>query len=505
MIKKPVSRRTFIKGAGLALGASVLSSCAPATVTVVQTQVVEVEKQVTSVVKETQVVEKVVESVVTATPLPTAPPEPVVMDIWFNTDIPDINVEWKPDPENEEFKKQWYFGGLGRAIFKPWLEKHPGVSMKITTHSWDWDLRQNQLMGLAAGIYPDTTYGEAYVNEFVQLGVFNTVSDSVKAQFAEGTYAGATVDGKTYGLAKSSGADVLFINLTLWEKAGLDRTKLPTTWEELVTACNAISAVNNSPTWGNTCYYTYGPGGDSYGQAMRILHWFNQNGAPLGDNVGTPFANIEKAAETWMFHNDLMWSSTENLISQAESEAGSGKLFNDGVIAVKPGWNNDATSVGEGGVDGTAIQFPLPPGGKPSTIVIGNDIHSPLKGGKYPDLAVTLIEESLVNEEAQYFLSNNCGIWIPALKSILEKSATFDKLAGYKTETAQNIVRITMDTLLNGGAGPLPGWPKNGSRIWTAWNDMYGRIWKGKLSKDDIQKELDTLQTTIEGLVKKSG
>jgi hypothetical protein len=34
---------------------------------------------------------------------------------------------------------------------------------------------------------------------------------------------------------------------------------------------------------------------------------------------------------------------------------------------------------------------------------------------------------------------------------------------------------------------------------------MYGRIWKGKMSKEDIQKELDTLQTTIEGLVKKTG
>ena len=28
----------------------------------------------------------------------------------------------------------------------------------------DWDLRQNQLMSLAAGIVPDVTYGEAYVN-----------------------------------------------------------------------------------------------------------------------------------------------------------------------------------------------------------------------------------------------------------------------------------------------------------------------------------------------------
>jgi ABC-type glycerol-3-phosphate transport system substrate-binding protein len=313
------------------------------------------------------------------------------------------------------------------------------------------------------------------------------------------------VGGKHYGIPKSSGADVLFINLTLWDKAKLDRTKLPTTWDELVTACQAIQKVNNSAKFGNTCYYTYDPAGDTYGCAMRILQWFNQNGCPLGDNVGTPTANVAKAADTWKFHNDLMWTSTEPLIMQAESEGGSGKLFNDGVIAVKPGWNNDATSVGDGNIDGTAIQFPTPPGGKPATIVIGNDMHSALKGGKNPDLAITLVEESLVNEDAQAFLANNCGIWIPALKSQLEQADTYDKLAGYKTDTAKKIVKVTMKTLLTGGSGPLPGWPKNGSRIWAAWNDVGHRVWKNKMAVPDIQKELDTLQKTIEGLLVKTG
>lgn len=508
MQKKPLSRRDFVRGIGFAVGASVLSACgaqAPATVIVKET--VEVEKVVEKTVKETvkETVQVEVEKAVTVTPMPTAPPEPVVLDVWWNTDLPDLNKEWKPDPENEEFKKQWYWGGLGRQMFKGWLEKNPGVSMKITSHSWDWDLRQNQLMAAAAGIFPDTTYGEAYVNEFVQLGMFNSVSDASAKLFAEGTTRGATYKGKVYGLPKSSGADVLFINLALWDKAGLDRAKPPTTWEELVAACQAISKINKNDKWGNTCYYTYGPGGDSYGQAMRILHWFNQNGAPLGDDLGVPSANSEKSVETWMFHNDLMWTSTENLISQAEGEGGSGKLFNDGVIAIKPGWNNDATSVGEGNIEALAIPFPTPAGGKPATIVIGNDIQSPLKGGKNPDLAIKMLEETVTDPDTQAWLANNAGIWIPALKSLLEQHKTYDKLGGYKTDTAKTMVRVTMDTLLNGNSGPLPGWPKNGSRIWTSWNDMYGRIWKGKLGKDDIKKELDTLQSTIEGLVRKSG
>ena len=480
MQKQTITRRDFIKGASLAVGGSILAGCAP-------------------------VVTRNVVVTATAGASPSQAAEPVVLDVWWNSDIPDLTTEWKQDPENEQYKKQWNWGGLARQMYPPFLEKHPGIKLNITGHSWDADLRQNQLMALAAQIIPDVTYGEAYVNEFAQLGVFSPVSDASAKLFPSGTTRGATKDGKVYGLPMSSGADVLFINLALWDKAGLDRTKLPKTWDELVTAAQAISKASTNDKWGNNAYYTYGPAPDTYGTAMRILHWFNQNNAPLGDDLGVPSANAPNAVDTWAFHNDLMWTSTENLILQAESEAGSGKLFNDGIIGLKPGWNNDATSVGDGKIEAVAIPFPTPPGGKPATIVIGNQINSPLKSGKNPDLAIALVEETLTNEDTQAWLANNAGIWIPALKSLLEKADTYDKLGGYKTDTAKSIVKVTMKTLLDGNPGPLPGWSRNGSRIWAEWNNAYLRIWKGKLSKDDIKKEVDALQTTIEGLVKKTG
>ncbi len=487
LLQRKLTRRQVLASAALGGAAVVLASCGPTTI------------------EKTVVVEK--EKVVTATPVPTKPPEPAVLDVWWNTDVPEIGdlAKWENDPENEIFKAKWYWGGLGAKMYLPWLDKHPGVSLNITSHSWDWDLRQNQLMALAAGLVPDVSYGEAYVNEFVQLGVYNSVSDSVAQLFPEGSVRGAMVGGKAYGLPMSSGADVLFINLEMLDKAGLDRNKLPKTWDELVAVCQAISKVNNNDKWGNTCYYTYGPDPNTYGTAMRVLHWFNQNNAPLGDDLGVPSANVPGAAETWEFHNKLMWSSTEALILQAESEAGSGQLFNDGIIAIKPGWNNDATSVGASNVDAAAIEFPIPAGGKPATIVIGNQINSPLKGGKNPELAISLVEETLADVEAQAFLADNAGVWIPALKSLLEQYPTYERLGGYKTETAKTMVRVTMKALLEGGAGPLPGWPKNGSRIWADWNNAYQRIWKGNLSKADIQKELDTLQTTIEGNLTKTG
>jgi ABC-type glycerol-3-phosphate transport system substrate-binding protein len=482
--KDGFTRRQFVRLVGTATGASFLSAC---------------------VAPIPQATQGGGQQAGTTAQMPSQPPEPIVLDVWWNADIPDLTSTWEANPDNDEFKRTWYWGGLARQLYPPFLENHPGVSLKITAHSWDWDLRQNQLMSLAAGIVPDVSYGEAYVNEFVQLGVYNSVSDAAVQQFPTGTVAGAMVDGQTYGLPMSSGADVLFINLATWEKAGLDRDKLPTTWEELVSACQTISKINNDDRWGNNCYYTYGPDPNTYGTAMRILHWFNQNDAPLGSNLGVPSANLPNAVDTWLFHNELMWSSTESLITQAEGEAGSGKLFNDGVIAVKPGWNNDATSVGAGDIDATAIEFPLPPGGKPATIVIGNQINSPLKNGKHPDLAIALVEETLTNETTQAWLADNAGIWIPALKSLLEQYETYDQLSGYKTDGAKSIVRVTMKALLEGGAGPLPGWPKNGSRIWAEWNNTYQRIWKGKLQAVEVQQELDNLQASMQQLVARTG
>ena len=96
------------------------------------------------------------------------------------------------------------------------------------------------------------------------------------------------------------------------------RPSCPPPGKNWLRMCTAISAINENEKYGKTCYYTYGPGGDSYGQAMRILHWFNQNGVPLCNEVGVPSANTPGAADVWLFHNQLMWSSTEALILQAE-------------------------------------------------------------------------------------------------------------------------------------------------------------------------------------------
>ena len=87
----------------------------------------------------------------------------------------------------------------------------------------------------------------------------------------------------------------------------------------------------------------------------------------------------------------------------------------------------------------------------------------------------------------------------------MEQGDSYNQLDGYKTDTAKAMVKVTMKALLDGGSGPLPGWNKNGARIWAEWNNAYLRIWKGNLKEAEIQTELDGLQKTIEGLIVKTG
>jgi maltose-binding protein MalE len=503
---KKISRRDFIKAAGFLSTASLLAACAPQVVTQVvnQTQLVPQTQivQQTSVVKETQIVNQVV----TATPAPTAVPAPAVMDIWAITTIKDPLADWKPDPNNDAFKNDGgWTGGMIRAGVKPWLAAHPGVTVKITGHGWDAGLRQNIYLALAAGITPDTGYGEAYVTEFVGLGVYAPVSAAAQALFPAGPLRAATKDdGKAYGLAETTGANVLFINLDSVTKAGLDPAKLPTDWDSMLAMAQAISKVNKDPKYGNNAFFTYGPSHENIGSILRMAAWWEQNGTPIGSDFGKPSINVPGAADVWVFVNSLLHTSEVNTLINidATSELGSAAALNKGVIAMKISWTNDATTVGnDPKANVTAVELPIPANGKHATNLVGNQINSPTLHGPNPALAIDYIESTCTNLDAQILKPNGQGVWIPALKSLLEQYATYDKLGGFKTETAQKLVRVTMKAALDPGTGPIPGWPKNGNRIWNAWNDSYGKIWKGNLGKDDIQKELDTLETTVEGLL----
>ena len=162
--QKSLSRRDFMKLTGITAAATLMAASGP--------------------------------QAVMAEPFPVNAPETTELDIWYNSDIPDLFDLWDPnDPTNKPFQNEWYYGGQARTAFIPWLNNNPGVTLKITTHGWDAELRQNQLNAIASGSIPDTTYGEAYVTEFTRMGVYRPVSSTKAALFPDSTTAGAHWNG----------------------------------------------------------------------------------------------------------------------------------------------------------------------------------------------------------------------------------------------------------------------------------------------------------------------
>jgi hypothetical protein len=136
MARKIVTRREFLRLAGLGAGAATLAACAaptapPAVVkevekTVLATQLVEVEKQVNVVV--------------TATPVPPTPAPAVEVTITTTGWPVDVKSaeDIAADPTNEAYA----------AAVQAWLDANPGVTMeKVDVPIWDPQAIQAQVAG----------------------------------------------------------------------------------------------------------------------------------------------------------------------------------------------------------------------------------------------------------------------------------------------------------------------------------------------------------------------
>ncbi len=496
MRKRWITRRDFIKTAGLSAGAALLAACN------LHSQPV---AEQTTITKVQQVDEKATQTAA-AIPQPTQPAEPIELDVWWDADDPDLTLPWKTAEEIEkqpEFTTMEYNGGYARQLFPPWLEQHPGVKLKITAHDWGNWLLVNILKAVAAGLCPDTTIDEIYVNELARLGVYQPLPDRYKNLFPDSTIGGAVLGGRAYALPGRSGTNSLGINLDALEKAGLPLDRFPATWEELVVDARKVSASGQANESMNIAYYWWQPEtvSGNYGTPMRVLPWFNQNNAPLSDEDGNPTANTREAVETWLWHNQLMQTSAGAYANYPDGIEDDRLEFCAGRIAYIMGWSDHWTWVGKTGANAVAVDLPLPPGGKPGNVPIGNVFYAACTGGKHPDLGFSMVTEIYTREDCHAYYPQYIGIWVPAIKSLLEQWETYDQLGGYKTESAKQMARASMKALLLGNAQALSPWPKNVDAIWMEWNKSYQRIWEGRLDAEEIKAELDQLQSSIEGLL----
>ncbi|PIE32381.1 MAG: sugar ABC transporter substrate-binding protein [Ilumatobacter coccineus] len=164
---------------------------------------------------------------------------------------------------------------IWEGLIADFQEANPNITVKLEIQSWDNinDVIRTKIQGNDA---PDILNVDAFAS-FAADGLLYPVEEIVSpetiADIQDSFADNASVDGVMYGLPLIASARTVFYNTDLFEQAGV--TAPPKTWDELLEAAKAISAL----------------GGDIYGYGM-----------PLG--------NEEAQAETsvWVFGAGGVWT-----------------------------------------------------------------------------------------------------------------------------------------------------------------------------------------------------
>jgi ABC-type glycerol-3-phosphate transport system substrate-binding protein len=384
-------------------------------------------------------------------------------------------------------------GKWAKWIRTTFQEKNPKYEVDAQDKGWDQALRTGLLTAIAGNAVPDITTGEAFVHEFAALGAFNVVPDLPIKHFAYGPVAGSIYQGQLYGVPIRTSPFALETNKRTAEQAGLDPTKPPKTWDELVANSEKAKAAGGDKFVG---FNLYGPAPNRiYGTVLRTIPWINQTGKPLGDDDGTKaFMNSPEHVAAYELSRKLFKTADPgNTFSGDE-----GKLYaflwqDKAVYQVSAIWNvyNARDNKAE------TIYHPLPrkDPNVSGNVVLGNAVYSVLKKAKNLEGGV-LLQKFMAEEETQRQIGILLGNRLPTVASVLS-DPKLEQLPAYAPVAAS--IRTFADILLKEDVRPVPPYAKNPDKVWIAWGDTFGKILQ---SSDPIQPILDRLQADVEKLIK---
>jgi multiple sugar transport system substrate-binding protein len=180
------------------------------------------------------------------------------------------------------------------------------TGIKVNLVEVEWDTMVNkQAVALTAGepTFDIVDCGSFMLPEYVPGGMYEDISDlfppDVKAKYMDGMIDSVTVDGKVYAAPLMASWTIMFYNSELFEKAGLDPNNPPKTWDELLTAGQAIQAVDK------TAYAYTDAMAHGEQNTTVFFRWAKSAGAQIGEFRGNKYY--------WMLNTDESVAAVEFL------------------------------------------------------------------------------------------------------------------------------------------------------------------------------------------------
>jgi ABC-type glycerol-3-phosphate transport system substrate-binding protein len=365
---------------------------------------------------------------------------------------------------------------------------YPNVTLKFEDRGWDEELRQNLVTALLAGTGPDVIVGENFFQQYGDMGALLAVDEviqDIKANLIPGTYEAAVTKAKTYGINQFTGLFGFERNPNVIQQAGLDPSKPPTTWDELLEHSEKITKAGNGKFYG---YTLQGPVGFSVGGIFRVAVYLKQAGADWTKADGTtPFFDNPKAETVLNFLRQINKFTPPGLTFNPDEGQVYTQLFK-GISAYQicgswhVGWAKDS-----GLQNAIYSAVPIPKGGKSASIVVGNVINAPLKTSKHPREATALCK-IFTDDEIQDMVYPVLGR-LPSTRSALERLKP----------KAGEADRSFIEQLLTADLGILPQWRKDPQKLWTIYNELLTKVLS---TADSIQGLMAEAQKAAEAVVK---
>ena len=199
------------------------------------------------------------------------------------------------------------------------------------------ELVQKYAIAAAGGSQPDAlSLDLIYTPSFAQAGQLKDLTEFAKglpyydslshAHLSVGTY-----DGKIYGMPFSADASVLVWNKNLYEKAGLDPDKAPTTWAEIRSDAEAIGALGED-TYG--FYFSGNCGGCNIFTFMPLV-WAS-GGVLFEDEGAKATVNTPQMKEALEFYRGMAKDGLVPAGAQTDSGSNFFAAFAGGNIGLTP-------------------------------------------------------------------------------------------------------------------------------------------------------------------------
>jgi len=371
-------------------------------------------------------------------------------------------------------------GSFGWTLVHGFEEAHPGITVRMENHGWDQDLRQNLLTAFLAGTAPDIVVGEAYFQQYADLGALVPIDDIVAEvgdNLIPGTYAGAAVGGSVYGLSGFTGVFGFERNCAVVTQAGLDCDTPPQTWDELLEQARQITEAGAGNYYG---YTLQGPAGFSIGAVFRAYVYLIQAGASLCQNDCTePYFNDPKAVPVYEFIREIHGYTPPGLAFDPNEGNVYMQLFQGKSAYQMAGSWHVNWAIDSGCEDCRYSAVPIPADGQPASVVVGNVIFAILSQSDNIEGAKEWIRY-LQTDEVQNLVYPSIGR-LPSTRSALTALSEDPEL----DDANKSFINIL---LTSENLAVLPQWRSNPQLVWTAWNDMFTRI---LTTEDPIPQILD--------------